>query len=531
MAFARMFAVLAMMVTLTACGGGQPETDPDSVVFHQGNTSEPLSLDPHKASGTWENNIIGDMFMGLTTEDLDAKPVPGMATAWEVSEDGKTWTFTLREAKWSDGEPVVAQNFVDGFRRILTPKTAAQYASILYLIKNAEQVNNGSLPPEDVGVRAIDDKTLEITLEHPAPFLPQLLMHYTTFPLPSHVYEKVGEQWIRPENVVTNGAFTLKEWRLGDYVHVAKNENFWDAENVCLDEIFYYPTVDTNSAERRVKKGELHANTDFASNRLQHLQKTMPDFVRVHTYLGVFYVVFNTNKKPFDDPRIRTALSMSIDREFITEKILKGGQTPAYAFVPPGTAGFESISEVAWADWSAEKRKEEAKKILAEAGYSPENPLVIELQYRNSADPKLIMPAIQNDWKSIGVEADIISIETQIAYDNLRARNFMVADAGWIADFNDAYSFLYLMDSRTGPQNYGDYKNPAYDALLEKANNTKDPATRGRLLAEAEQIMLNDAAVAPIYFYQNKNLVDPNVTGWKDNITDIHRSRYKCFKK
>ncbi len=526
-------AVVALSCALAACSGGDKKSDnPNAKVLHVGNTSEPLTLDPHKASGTWENHIIGDIFMGLVTENAKAQPIPGMATEWTTSPDGLVWTFKLRDATWSDGEPVVAQNFVDGFRRILNPKTAAQYASILYLIKNAEPINNGKMKPEEVGVRAIDDKTVEITLEHPAPYLPQLLMHYTTFPLPSHVYAKVGEKWIQPENVVTNGAFVLRDWRLGDYVKVTKNEKFWDAANVCLDEVYYYPTTDTNAAERRVKKGELHINTDIASNRIAFLREPgqMPDYVRTHTYLGIFYIVFNTNKKPFDNPKVREALSLAIDRSFITDKLLKGGQSPAFSFVPPGTAGYEAGAKVAWANIPLEQRRARAKTLLAEAGYGPNNPLRFTLQHRNTADPRLIMPAVQSDWKQVGVEAEITSIETQIAYDNLRARNFEVADAGWIADYNDPFSFLYLMDSRTGPQNYGDYRQPAYDAFIDQSNHEPDAAKRAALLRKAEQQMLDDAAVAPLFFYVNKNLVSPKVTGWQDNLTDIHRTRFKCLK-
>lgn len=526
---------VALVCALAACSGGNGRKgeDPNAKVLHVGNTSEPLTLDPHRASGTWENHIIGDMFMGLVTEDTKAQPTPGMAASWTTSADGLVWTFKLRDATWSDGVPVTAQNFVDGFRRILNPKTAAQYASILYLIKNAEEVNSGKLPPETVGVKAVDDKTVEITLTHPAPYLPQLLMHYTTFPLPSHVYAKVGEKWIQPENVVTNGAFKLTEWKLGDYVHVKKNPKFWDASNVCLDEIYYYPTVDTNAAERRVKKGELDVNTDISSNRIAFLQKDpkMKDYVRVHNYLGIFYMVFNTNKKPFDDPRVREALSMAMDREFVTDKLLKGGQKPAYSFVPPGTAGLEGGATVKWAKWTMDQRRAEAKKLLAAAGYGPNNPLRFTLQHRNTADPRLIMPALQNDWKQIGVEAEITAIETQIAYDNLRARNFVVSDAAWIADFNDPYSFLYLLDSRTGPQNYGDYRQPIFDGFIDASNKEPDAAKRSTILRKAEQKILDDAAVAPLYYYVNKNLVSPKVTGWDDNLVDIHRERFVCFKK
>ena len=267
----------ASALVLASCGGGTP-TDSDAVVLHRGNSSEPLSLDPHKASGTWENNIIGDMFIGLFTEDVSGTPVPGMAESWDVSEDGLTWTFTLREAVWSDGEPVTAGDFVYAWRRIASPATGAQYVSLLYPIAGMEEATRGELDPQDIGVRAIDDRTLEINLVNPAPYLPGLLTHYTTFPLPQHVVEQYGDEWVRPANIQVNGAYRLEDWRTNNFVHLQRNEMFFDNENVCIDDVYYYPTVDNSAAGRRVRNGELHINNDFPGGSSRVFNRALKAF-------------------------------------------------------------------------------------------------------------------------------------------------------------------------------------------------------------------------------------------------------------
>jgi oligopeptide transport system substrate-binding protein len=453
-----------------------------------------------------------------------------MAERWTTSPDGLTWTFHLRDATWSDGVPVTADDFVFSLRRILAPETASEYASLLYLIKNAQVVNEGKAPGTALGVRALGPKTLEITLEHPAPYLPELAKHQTMYPVPRHMVEKYGDGWIRPDRFVGNGPFRLTEWRLGDYVKVVKNPRFFDADKVCLDQIYYYPTNDAVSAERRVERGELDVSTDIQSNRIAFVRQRMPAYVRTHTFLGVAYLAFNNNVPAFKDRRVRIALDMAIDRDFIAKKLLRGGQVPAYTFVPPGVAGYRAAEPPVWANWPLARRQAAARVLRAEAGYGPDHPLRTEIKHRNTPDPTLFMPAIQADWKAVGVHVDLVQNETQIAYAAYRSRDFQVADAAWIADFNDAMSFLYLQKSATGSQNYGDYKNPVFDGLLAQADNEPDAGRRAELMARAETVMLRDASVAPVFFYVNKNLVSPKVTGWVDNIIDHHRARYLCLK-
>jgi oligopeptide transport system substrate-binding protein len=521
----------AVALAAQACSPKAPARAPcpeGKVCLQIGNGADPISLDPHKVQGTWEHRLLLDNLIGLTQEDADGAAVPGMAERWETSEDGLTWTFYLREAVWSDGVPFTAEDFVFSFRRILLPQTASEYASLLYFLKGAQAINEGKAAPETLGVRAVTPRVLEVRLEHPAPYLLEVAKHQTMFPVPKHMVEKYGDGWTRPDRYVSNGPYTIVTSRLGDYVKAVKNPRFYEADKVCVDEVYYYPTTDAVSAERRVKRGELDINTDIQSNRIAFLRKEMPGYVQTHTYLGVAYLAFNANIPALRDKRVRQALSMAIDREFITEKLLRGGQAPAYTFVPPGVANYDATEAPAWSRWTLEQRQAEARRLLAEAGYGPNRPLTIEIKHRNSPDPMLVMPAIQADWKQIGVDAKLAQNETQIAYASYRSRDFQIADAGWVADYNDAMSFLWLMQSATGAQNYGDYKNPAYDALLTEANEEPDAGVRAGYLSQAERLILDDAAVAPTYFFVNKNLVNPRITGWKANLVDYHPTRYLC---
>mgnify|MGYP001559127733 CR=1 FL=1 len=530
-ALGNMFVLGLAALSLAACapkGPSRPPCPPGKVCIQAGNVAEPVSLDPHKITGVWEDRIVSNLLVGLTEADPEGNAVPGMAERWETTPDGLVWTFYLRDADWSDGVPVTADDFVFALRRIMSPQTASEYASLLYLIKNAQAVSEGKAPKEALGVRAVSPKVLEITLEHPAPYLPQLAKHQTMYPLPRHVVERLGDKWVTPGNYVSNGPYVVTDWKLGDYVKIVKNPRFYEADKVCVDEIYLYPTSDATMAERRVLRGELDMNADIQSNRIAFLREKAPQYVRTHTYLGVTYLAFNSSVPAFRDKRVRVALAMAIDRDFITQKLLRGGQKPAYTFVPPGVANYEPAKPPAWAAWPLEKRQAEARRLLAQAGYGPGRPLKIEIKHRNTPDPMLFMPAIQADWKAIGVDTALAQNEAQIAYAAFRSRDFQVADAAWIADYNDAMSFLYLQQSATGAQNYGDYRNPAYDALLAKADNEPDAKVRAGYLAQAEQMMLDDAPVAPIYFYVNKNLVAPKVTGFVDNIVDQHRARYWC---
>ncbi|MDG1416992.1 MAG: peptide ABC transporter substrate-binding protein [Maricaulis sp.] len=529
-AFLTSILVSSSALVLSACGGGGEPVDSDSIVLHRGNTAEPLTLDPHKASGTWENNIIGDMFVGLFTEDAQGSPIPGMAESWEVTPDGLTWTFTLRDANWSDGQPVTAQDFVNAWQRIADPATGAQYVSLLFPIRGVQAVNNGG-DPSELGVRAVDAQTLEVLLENPAPYLPGLLTHYTTFPIPTHIVEQYGDEWVRPANIEVNGPYKLMEWRTNNFVHVSRNEQFFDNANVCIDEVYFYPTTDSNAATRRVRNGELDINNEFPGNQMEFLRREIPAYVRLAPYMGTVYFSVNTENPQFEDAAVRNALGMSIDRDFIADQILRAGQLPAYSMVPPGIANYAGGVSAEWADTPVEERRATARGILEAAGYGPGNPFNFEYTYRATGDNPRVAPVVQNDWASIAdwVRPQLIQHDTQIHYDNLRAADFQVADGGWIADYNDPYNFLFLSESRSIPMNYPRYRNDDYDSLIVRANQELDMELRANMLAEAEQMMIDDMPIIPIVYYVSKSLVSPEVTGWEDNLVNIHRTRYMCM--
>lgn len=507
-----------------SCPAGQ-------VCLEYGIDGEPLTVDPQTSNLVVESVVTGNLIVGLTTDAADGQPIPGMATHWETSADGLTWTFHLREAQWSDGRPVTAHDFVYAYRRILNPDTAAIYAYLVTILKNGKAVNEGTAPPESLGARAVDDRTLELTLEHPVPYLAEMTRHASFYPVPAHAVERWGDDWIQPGRYVSNGPYALTEWRLGDRLELVKNPRFYDAANVCVDRVRFIPGADAVTAERRIKTGGLDVHTTFQSNRLARLNREMPGYARTNVHLATAYLSLNTSDVvAFKDVRVRRALSMAVDRAFITDKLLRAGQVPAYSFVPPVTANYTTGPKLAWAGLSFEQRQAEARRLLAAAGYGPERPLQIELKTGNTTDTLLLVQAIQADWAAVGVETTLVQNEGQIAFAAYRVRDFDVGAMSWIGDYNDPLTFLELLHSETGVQNYGDYKNPAYDALLARAALEPDGARRAQILAEAEQMMLNDEALIPLFFSVNRNLVNPRITGWVDNPPNLHRARWLCVR-
>lgn len=529
----RSIAVLAAAAALAACQGGaqRPACAAGKVCLEYGNDAEPTTLDPDKAQIIAESLVIGDLMMGLATEAADGTVIPGMAERWETSADGLTWTFHLRPARWSDGAPVTADDFVFAYRRILDPKTGSPYAYMVEVLKNAAAANAGKAAPEAIGARAVDARTLELRLEHPAPYLPQLLTHNSFYPVPAHVVRRYGDGWVAPGRYVSNGAYRLVSWRLGDKITVEKNPQFFDAAHVCVDRINYYPASDYVAAERRVQSGELDATTMFQSNRLQHIREVMPAYPRTHLWLSTAYLTFNGHDPgPLRDLRVRRALSEAVDRDFIVKKLLRANQVAAYSFTPPGTANAQPGAATVWAAKPFAARQAEARALLAQAGYGPDRPLKLELKTATATDSMLLTQAVQADWRAIGVDARILQTESQILFADLNARNFQVGFVSWIADYDDPLTFLGLFQSSTGAQNYGDYANPAYDALLAAADQQPDARKRAALLAQAEQTLLNDEGIAPVYFGVSRGLVNPRVTGWEGNIENRHRARWLCVR-
>ncbi len=528
------FAVCtAALGALAACGDGTqtntataPGGQPGQVVLNRGNGAEPGTLDPHLVYANWENNIVGDIIMGLTTENAKGEPIPGAAESWETSPDGLTWTFHLRDHQWSDGQPVKADDFVFAWRRILDPKTASAYAYYLNLIKNAEAINTGKMAGTELGVTAPDDKTLVVTLEHPAPYLVEYMAHVSTFPVPRHVVEAKGNAWARAGSYVGNGAYTLVEWIPNDHVTLEKNPRFYDAANVKVDRIVFYPTQDYTAALRRLRAGELDTQSRLPPREIDWLRENMADALSIAPVLTTEFLTVNQTKKPFDDRRIREALNLALDREALTAQIRKMDERPAYSFVPPAIANYPGVAGFSFKSMPQADRVKRAQDLMRQAGYGPNNHLKATYDIRSSAADALRDPAaIQSMWREIYVDADIRQNDTQVFYSKIQQGDFEIGGAAWGADFNDSTNFLDLLRDGNA-SNYGKYRNPKFDSLLDQANREVDLAKRGALLAQAEQVALDDYALIPTLFWVSGGLTRPYVKGWEPNATDVHRTRW-----
>ncbi len=496
-------------------------------VYNRGNSADPESLDPHKTSTVYEANILRDLFMGLVVQDAKAELIPGAAESWKVSDDGKVYTFKLREgAKWSDGTPVTADDFVFSFRRLLDPATAAEYASMLYVVKNGEAVNTGKAKPEELGVKAVDPSTLEVTLNAPTPYFLEMLTHQSTYAISKANVEKFGAEFVKPGNLVTNGAYTLTEFIPNDHIKLTKNPGFYDAENVKIDVVNYIPTEDRSTAMKRFEAGEIDSNDDLPTEQLAELKAKFGDKIRIGPYLGTYYYAVKLDKEPWSNPKLRRAISMAIDRDFLAEKVWANAMLPGYSMVPPGIQGYEpAIAD--YADMSQIDREDEAKKILTELGYGPDKPLKMEIRYNTSENHKNTAVAIQEQLKPLGIEVSLLNTDTKTHYGHLEQKgDFDVARAGWIADYKDPESFLGISRKASG-NNYSNFNNPKFEELMDKAAAAGgNEAERSKYLSEAEAVLVNELGNMPLLYYSYKTIVSPKLKGWEDNVMDVHPSRF-----
>lgn len=498
-----------------------------AVTINIHNGGDPSSLDPHKLSGDWENRIAGDIFEGLLTENARAEAIAGQASEWSVSDDSLVYTFTLRDGiQWSDGKPVTADDFVFALQRLMNPETAAVYAYLQYNIKNAEAINTGKITDmNELGVKAIDDQTLEITLERPTPYFLGALTHYTAYPLPRHVLEAAGDDWVKIGTIVTNGPYKPVDWVPGSHVTTEKQTQYYDAANMQIDGARFFVLEDQSAALKRYRAGEFDILTDFPTDQFEWMQENLPGQAQVAPFAGLYYYVINNTKPPFDNADVRKALSMTINREVIGPQILGTGELPAYSWVPPGMANYGEPYMVEWKDLPYADKVVEAKRLLDSAGFNQDNPLKLQLRYNTNENHKRIAVAIASMWKPLGVDVELYNTETKVHYDELQRGVLDVARAGWIADYNDADNFLNLLKS-TVEHNFGRYNNPEYDALVDKANATFDIQARADLLHRAEKLAMDESAAMPIYYYLARNVVSPRVKGFENNAFDIHRTRW-----
>jgi oligopeptide transport system substrate-binding protein len=521
------FTLLVVALASAGASAAQP-------VYHRCNDGDPETLDAQKTSTVSEAHLLRDLSEGLLIHDAHGKAVAGVAESWSSSSDGKVYTFKLRaNAQWSNGEPVTAGDFVFSLRRIMDPATGAKYATVLYPIKNAEKINKGEgLAPESLGVREVDPLTLEITLERPTPYFLELLTHQSGLPLQPASVRKHGKDFTRPEHWVSNGAYVLKEWVPGSHIALERNLQFHAAATVAIATVRYYPCSDLAAAARRFEAGEVHSTTDVPADQVKRLKEKYGEQVRISPYLGTYYLAVNTSKAPFGDVRVRQALSLMLDREFIAEQIWSGTMLPAYSLVPPGTGNYGEPAYLAEKAVSPIDREDKAGMLLGEAGFGPgRKPLKVEIRYNTTDNNRATVVAVGNMWKALGVETSYVNTDGKTHFAYLRdGGDFDVARAGWIADYSDPQNFLFLLESQNTGFNYARYKNPEFDALMRKSAAELNLGSRARILHAAESLLMRDVPFIPVLYYSNRNLISPKLSGFIPNLRGANATRFMSLK-
>lgn len=521
------------VVALGACALTLASLATQAATLRIDNGAEPGSLDPHKASGTWETRIIREMFETLVSHGPQGELVPGLAERWEVSEDGTVMTFYLRrDARWSDGEPITAEDALFSLRRLLTPTMAAHNANLYYPIEGARAINVGDTEPESLAAEALDRHTLRLELDRPTAWFLQALAMPEAAPLPAHYLADHPEQWITPGETPVSGPFKLSAWAPQDYVRLVKNPAYFDADRVSLDEVIFYPLEDAGAALDRYRAGELDISySGVPAPRFDWVENNLPDALRVSPFVAEYFYMFNLREEsPFSDVRVREALNLAVRREVITEQLLGMGQIPSWWFVPRITEGGASGS-MAFADRPLEQRMSRARALIAEAGFGPDNPLRFELSYNTLDDHKRIAVALAAMWRPLGVEVTLNNSEAATHYAAISEGNFELARYGMVATINDPYDFLGSYSGDGSAARSSGYQNPEYDALVAESNRALDPERRAELLSRAQQMLLDDYALLPLYDYVNTALVSPDISGWHATPMDIHPLRYLSLEE
>lgn len=482
---------------------------------------EPETLDPGLCTGIVEANLVVNLFEGLMRYDAkDLEPKAGIAESWSLSSDGKTYTFKIRpNAVWSDGTPITAEDFVYSWERVLRPSTAAGYAFQLYYIKNGEAYNQGKITdPKQLGLQAVDARTLKVTLENPTPYFIKLAAFHTLMPVKKDTVTKHGNNsWAFPGKMVNNGPFLLKGWTPQKEIVLVKNPKYWDAANVSLDVVKFLPVPEYETAVKMYEMGQLDSVFELPPLKVEQL-KNRPDFVSA-PFLNSMYYWFNTKVKPLDDPRVRQALVLAIDRKVITDKVLRRGDIAINSFVPPGIAGYTSpIPNPTLFNPT------KAKQLLKEAGYGEGGkPFpVLEILYNTTAEHKTVAEVIQNMWKTnLGIDVKLRNEEWKSYLKSMQSHNFQICRAGWVGDYVDPNTFLDLLYSKNS-QNYGQYNSPKYDKFITMASAEQNKTLRARYLASAEEIALTEFPIIPLYTMVKNFLKKPYVQGYYPTMLDVH---------
>ncbi len=494
-------------------------------ILHKGNGQEVEDLDPHLVRGVSGGNILAALFEGLVAEDpRDLHPVPGVAERWDISPDGRVYTFHLRaDAKWSNGERIVAADFVASYRRILSPAMASDYAYMLYPVANAEAFHKSQITDfNEVGFRALDDATLEVSLTNPTPYFLSLLTHWSWFPVPIRTIEKYGpafergSRWTRPGRFVGNGPFTLEEWRLNDRVRVAKSATYWDAATVRLNGIVFH-TIDSNDVEERAfRAGQIHVTESVPVNRIEKYRRERAEVLRIDPYLGTYFFRLNVTRPPLDNPLVRRALALALDRKTLADAVWRNAMLPAGYFTPPNTAGYTCETSLPF-------DPAQARELLAQAGYPGGAGLPpIDILFNTSQNHRLTCEAVQQMWTAnLGARVTLTNQEEKVYFDTRRRMDYQVYRSTWIGDYLDPTSFLDLWKSGGG-NNYTGWGNADYDRLISEAAQTAEQAARYALFQQAEAILLREAPIIPLFHYTHTFLIHPSVRGWNPTLLDHH---------
>ncbi len=505
----RLFIVLCLLV-LAACGAGPADRKAGEEAIIRLSDADARGLDPQLVSDLASTRIASDQFEGLTRFDKKGNAEPGLAENWTVSESGKSWLFRLRPSiTFSDGEPIEARHFVSALERIRNPETASPHVALFAIIERIEAEGSG---------------TVAATLNQPFPQLPALLAHPAMAALPFHEIEKHGEKWTAQRPLVTSGPYRLTDWQLAEAITLEANPRWHDGKPQTA-RIIWRAMENPQSALRLMLAGGADVSSNFPASRLGWLKENRPDLLRMHDYLGSYYFAFNTRRPPFDDARVRRALSIAVDRKWIAEEMIAAGNRPAWNLLPPKL----SASGKPAADGNGRTRKErleQARMLLEEAGYGEANPLRFEIRFNSSPEHRRAAVAMATMWREIGVDAALLNSEASLHFDALRRGDFDLARSGWIADLPAPENFLAVHRADAGPQNYSGYTNAKYDTALNAALSESDPEKRTKMMQIAEGILLADMPILPLYFYVSRSLVQPSITGWQDNDSNMHPSRF-----
>ena len=525
------FFTFTVLFILIGCSSSLSPVDDglEKQIFHFGNGSEPQGIDPHIVTGVPEHHILISLCEGLTIPSpYGDENLPGAAESWTVSDDGKRYIFKLRKnGKWSNGDPVTAEDFVWSWQRILTASLGSQYPDMLYYLEGAQEYHTGKNNDFDtVGVKAIDAHTLEVKLKAPTPFFTGLLSHYSTWPVHKETVLKHGSiddrngEWTRPGNFVCNGAFNLKSWELNNKIVVEKNPMYWDASTVQLNEIHYYPVSNVMTEDRMFRAGQLHVTSTLPSQKCPvYIEENNPD-LRIDPYMGTYFYRLNTTNPYLSDVKVRKALAYSIDRKLLVEKVTKCGQIPAYSFTPPGSNGYEPTSSIPFNPLLA-------KKLLVEAGFNSENKFPkLEILFNTNEDHRKVALAIQQMWQqNLGIEVELVNQDWKVYLSREMVGDFQVSRAGWIGDYEDPNTFLDLMRPNRGNNKTG-WEDKDYDALVAKANSTNNQTERYQLLNEAEKMLIENMPIIPLYTYVRSYQLSPDVKGYNPHILDHHHPKF-----